>query len=68
MVKNPCKRNCEKRSATCHAECEAYLAYAAEKVAEYEARRTENEKDVPTADGKRRAKNAERLKRLGRMK
>lgn len=68
MVKNPCKRSCEKRSATCHAECADYLAYAEAKVAEYEARRREREKDALTAEGKRRVKNAERLKRLGRMK
>ena len=26
-MKNPCKKDCPGRSPTCHAECEAYLAF-----------------------------------------
>jgi len=26
-MKNPCSKNCERRSVTCHAECEEYLAF-----------------------------------------
>jgi len=26
-MKNPCKKDCPDRSPTCHAECEAYLAF-----------------------------------------
>lgn len=26
-MKNPCKKDCPGRSSTCHAECEAYLAF-----------------------------------------
>lgn len=37
MVKCPCTRNCEKRSATCHSECEEYLEYEKEKMKSYGA-------------------------------
>ena len=37
MAKCPCTRNCEKRSATCHSECEEYLEYEKEKMASYGA-------------------------------
>lgn len=28
MTPNPCKRDCPKRSATCHAVCKEYIEYA----------------------------------------
>ena len=27
MIEQPCKKDCPNRSATCHAECEAYLQF-----------------------------------------
>lgn len=27
MIEQPCKKDCLNRSATCHAECEAYLQF-----------------------------------------
>lgn len=68
MVKNPCKKNCPGRSATCHCECKAYLAYAEAKNAEYDDRRAALDRETYTADAKRRAKSAERLRKAGRMK
>lgn len=29
-MQSPCKKDCPNRSATCHAECEAYLLFAEE--------------------------------------
>ena len=34
----PCVGDCPRRSATCHAECQEYAAYAAERAAVYEQR------------------------------
>lgn len=31
----PCTQNCNKRSATCHSECEEYLQYEKEKIESY---------------------------------
>lgn len=30
MLKGPCKKDCLKRSETCHFECQAYIDYAKE--------------------------------------
>lgn len=30
MIEQPCKKDCQDRSATCHAECEAYLLFVEE--------------------------------------
>ena len=27
MLENPCKRDCPKRSSTCHSDCEKYFIY-----------------------------------------
>lgn len=35
---NPCKPDCPLRSATCHAECEAYQLYRERRLQEYEQR------------------------------
>lgn len=34
MANNPCVKDCQNRSATCHAECERYAAFAKEREAE----------------------------------
>lgn len=68
MVKIPCVRECEDRSESCHAACEAYQAYEAEKLAEYERRAADKAKTAYSADAERRAKSGERLRKLGRMK
>lgn len=34
MSKNPCVKDCPNRSATCHAECEKYAAFAKDREAE----------------------------------
>ena len=67
-MKPPCGRECEGRSESCHAECEAYQAYEAEKLAEHERRIADKAKTAYSADAERRAKSGERLRRLGRMK
>lgn len=38
MIKVPCKRDCAKRSPTCHSECEDYILYAKLKAEEREIR------------------------------
>ena len=34
-MKCPCKKSCERRSATCRLDCKPYLEYAEHKMAEY---------------------------------
>ena len=34
-MKCPCKKSCERRSATCRLDCEPYLEYAEQKMAQY---------------------------------
>lgn len=34
-MKCPCKKSCERRSATCRLDCAAYLEYAEQKLAQY---------------------------------
>ena len=45
-MKSPCNRDCQRRSATCHAECAAYLKFHAWKRAQY----AENLKDGIASD------------------
>lgn len=47
---NPCTGACQLRSATCHSECEAYLAYRAERLAVAEARRKRTEREEMMSD------------------
>ena len=42
---NPCKRDCPKRTATCHATCPEYKKYAAKKKREREARQAIKEQE-----------------------
>ena len=41
-MKIPCQKDCPDRNATCHAECEKYLAFSREQ----EKRRIENQRKV----------------------
>ena len=45
-MKSPCKKDCQSRSATCHAECAAYLEFHAWKRSQY----AENLKDEIASD------------------
>lgn len=44
MIEQPCKKDCPNRSATCHAECEAYLQFMERNAQERE--RIHNSKKV----------------------
>jgi hypothetical protein len=37
-MKNPCKPDCQRRSVSCHGECQEYLAFRAECEERYNAR------------------------------
>ena len=41
MAKQPCKRDCPERSGECHASCERWKKYEAERNSEYELIRKE---------------------------
>ena len=43
VKENPCKPDCEKRSATCHAKCKKYLEF-------HESRKSEYKKNIANAD------------------
>ena len=42
-MKNPCKKDCPGRSATCHAECDDYLAFNEHNMKRNLKRRQESE-------------------------
>lgn len=67
-MKSPCARECEDSSESCHAACEAYQVYEAEKLAGYERRIADKAKTAYSADAERRANSGERLRRIGRAK
>ena len=64
-MKPPCERDCPRRTAECHARCAPYLAYQAEKQAEYRANGAERDRNAYTADAKKRCKSVERLRKAG---
>lgn len=54
-LKNPCKRECPKRSSTCHGTCKEYKDFVADNAAERESIRKQKEKeDNWTAGGSHR--------------
>jgi hypothetical protein len=42
-MENPCKKDCPRRSPTCHGKCEKYLDFSRERQAENVARYTYNQ-------------------------
>lgn len=67
----PCTPDCENRNAECRISCEAYKAYEATKMAEYDERlKADNERELrraKTAGALRRSRNyLMRMKRMGR--
>lgn len=68
MVKPPCKRDCPRRTETCHAECAPYLAYEEAKQEEYRANGAERDRNAYTADAEKRSRSVARMKRLGLLK
>lgn len=67
-MKCPCTQNCPRRSATCRLDCEAYLAYAEQKMAEYarNAARRNNDGNTPALE--RRVRNRDKMRREGRIR
>ena len=64
-VENPCRQDCEKRCAGCHAKCEAYLEYQAYKQREYETRAKISSMKGPTPGKRAKIRQANREKRGG---
>lgn len=67
-MKSPCERDCQRRTAECHAKCALYLAYEEAKRAEYRARENERSRDAYTENAKKRGKSVERLRKAGLLK
>lgn len=68
MVKPPCQRGCQRRTAECHTKCAPYLAYEEAKQAEYRANVAERDRNAYTADAEKRSRSVARLKRMGMLK
>lgn len=64
-IENPCRQDCEKRCAGCHAKCQQYLEYQAYKQKEYKARAKISATKGPTPGKQARIRQASREKREG---
>ena len=64
-IEQPCRQDCARRCAGCHAQCPAYLAYQEHKQTEYEARAKATAMKGPTPGKKSRLRQASREKRGG---
>lgn len=64
-MENPCRQDCARRCAGCHAKCPEYLAYQEHKQKEYETRAKVASMKGPTPGKKARLRQANREKRGG---
>ena len=67
-MKCPCTQNCPRRSATCRLDCEAYLAYAEQKMAEYARNEAHRNSVGNTPAQERRVRNRDKMRREGRIR
>lgn len=67
-MKCPCTQNCPRRSATCRLDCEAYLAYAEHKLAEYARNAAHRNSVGNTPAQERRVRNRDKMRREGRIR
>lgn len=64
-MENPCRQDCARRCAGCHAKCPEYLAYQEHKQTEYEERAKATAMKGPTPGKKSKLRQANREKRGG---
>ena len=64
-MENPCRQDCARRCAGCHAKCSEYLEYQAYKQKDYEARAKVAAMKGPTPGKQARLRQANREKRDG---
>ena len=64
-IENPCRQDCEKRCAGCHAKCPEYLEYQAYRQTVYAARAKAEAMKGPTTGKQARIRQAGREKRGG---
>ena len=64
-IENPCRQDCDKRCAGCHAKCEAYLEYQAYRQTVYAARAKAEAMKGPTPGKQAKIWQASREKRGG---
>ena len=64
-VENPCRQDCERRCAGCHAKCQEYLEYQAYRQTVYAARAKAEAMKGPTPGKQARLRDAAKQKRNG---
>ena len=64
-IENPCRQDCARRCAGCHAKCPEYMEYQACKQKEYETRAKVAAMKGPTPGKQARLRQASREKRGG---
>lgn len=66
--RHPCRQDCPQRRAGCHAECQAYRDYEADKRRRYAAEERARQAYEPTAAAERRAAEGQKKHRKGDRK
>ena len=67
-MKCPCKKSCERRSATCRLDCAAYLEYAEQKMAEYARNAVHSNNTGNTPAQERRVRERDKMRKEGRIR
>lgn len=67
-MKCPCKKSCERRSATCRIDCEPYLEYAEHKMAEYARNAVHSSNTGNTPAQERRVRERDKMRKVGRIR
>lgn len=67
-MKCPCKKSCERRSATCRLDCEPYLEYAEQKMAEYARNAVHSNNTGTTPAQERRVRERDKMRKEGRIR
>lgn len=67
-MKCPCKKSCERRSATCRLDCEPYLEYAEHKMAEYARNAVHSNNAGNTPAQERRVRERDKMRKVGRIR
>lgn len=67
-MKCPCKKSCERRSATCRLDCEPYLEYAEQKLAQYARNAVHSNNTGTTPAQERRVRELGKRKKEGRIR
>ena len=67
-MKCPCKKNCERRSATCRIDCKPYLEYAEHKMAEYARNAVHSSNTGNTPAQERRVRERDKMRKEGRIR